>query len=153
MDKQTPRLLFEVLTEIGIIDQLSRTLLEARLPDGLIAPHFDVISHLSRMGDGATPMALARAFQVPKTSMTHTLKGLEQGGYVTLSPNPQDGRSKIVRLTDRGRGLRDQVMQQLGPEMGQLMGKLDVEKLVQLKPVLSALRVLLDENRDPSKAG
>ena len=34
--------LFEVFKEIGIIEQLSRALLEARLPDGLIAPHFGV---------------------------------------------------------------------------------------------------------------
>jgi len=147
--KHSPGLLFEVFTEIGIIDQLTRALLEARLPDGLIAPQFGVISHLTRAGDGATPIALARAFQVPKTSMTHTLKGLEKGGYVTLSPNPQDGRSKVVQLTAKGRGMRDQVMQHLGPEMGQLMQKLDVDKLAELKPALSALRMVLDANRDP----
>ena len=151
MDEQNPGLLFEVFTEIGIIEQLTRALLEARLPDGLIAPHFGVISHLSRVGDRATPVALARAFQVPKTSMTHTLQGLEKGGYVSMAPNPDDGRSKVVRLTDKGRGMRDQIMQKLGPEVAQLAGQIDMEQLAQLKPFLTALRVVLDENRDPVK--
>ncbi len=148
MNRSDPTPLFELFNEIGIIEQLSRTLLEVRLPDGLIAPHFGVLSHLSRGRDGATPVQIARAFQVPKTSMTHTLKGLEQGGYVTLKPNPEDGRSKQVWLTDKGRGLRDQTIQALAPDFAKLLGQFDVERLIEIKPVLTDLRILLDDARD-----
>ncbi|MGB3246285.1 MAG: MarR family transcriptional regulator [Sulfitobacter sp.] len=140
--------LFEVFNEIGIIEQLSRALLEARLPEGLIAPHFNVLSHLTRR-DGATPINMARAFQVPKTSMTHTLKGLESGDYVALKPNPEDGRSKQVWLTDRGRALRDQTIAALAPEFSKLMGEFDPARLADIKPVLTDLRVYLDAARDP----
>ena len=80
--------------------------------------------------------------------MTHTLKGLEQGGYVTLKPNPEDGRSKQVWLTDKGRGLRDRTIQALAPDFVRLLGQFDVERLIEIKPVLTDLRILLDEARD-----
>ena len=143
-----PTVLFELFNEIGIIEQLSRALLEARLPDGLIAPHFAVVSHLSKGRDGATPIDMARAFQVPKTSMTHTLKGLEKHGYVELRPNPSDGRSKQVWLTPKGAAMRGQTIQALAPEFMELVAELDVEKLKSIKPVLSELRAYMDAARD-----
>ena len=48
-----------LFNEIGIIEQLARSLLEAQLPAGLIAPHFNVLSHLSRVRDGQTPLRVA----------------------------------------------------------------------------------------------
>lgn len=147
MKAPDPTVLFEVFNEIGIIEQLSRALLEARLPDGLIAPHFAVVSHLVRR-DGATPINMARAFQVPKTSMTHTLKGLEKGGYVALKPNPEDGRSKQVWLTQKGRALRDQTIGAMAPEFSKLVGEFDALRLAEIKPVLTDLRIYLDAARD-----
>jgi len=84
--------MFELLNEVGIIAQLSRTLMESRLDDGLTIHHFTALNHLVRLGDGKTPMDLARAFQVPKTSMSHTLAGLEKRGLIRMEPNPDDGR-------------------------------------------------------------
>ncbi|MEX0311373.1 MAG: MarR family winged helix-turn-helix transcriptional regulator [Tateyamaria sp.] len=143
-----PSVFFEVFNEIGIIEQLSRAILEARLPHGLIAPHFAVLNHLTRVSDGGTPIKMARAFQVPKTSMTHTLKGLEAHGLVELRPNPDDGRSKRVWLTDRGRALRADVISALGPEFEKLARGFDVSKLVEIRPVLTELRIFLDAARD-----
>ncbi len=147
-DTTDPTVLFELFTEIGIIEQLSRALLEARLPDGLIAPHFAVLNHLTRGRDGATPVDMARAFQVPKTSMTHTLKGLEKAGYVTLRPNPDDGRSKQVWMTPAGRQLQGEVIAALAPQFIQLAQKTDLEKLSAIKPVLQQLRIVMDAARD-----
>ncbi len=96
-------LYFQLFNEIGIINQLSRTAFEARLPDGMVLPQFAVINHLIRVQDGRTPLQLARAFQVPKTSMTHTLAGLEKRGLVEMRANPEDARSKQVWLTEAGR--------------------------------------------------
>ena len=76
---------FAFFNEVGIINQLTTTLLEEALPKGMIAPHFQVLNHLVRLGDGRTPLQMARAFQVPKTSMTHTLSGLEKAAGETQS--------------------------------------------------------------------
>lgn len=148
MTKPDPRVLFEVFKEIGIIEQLSRTQLEARLPDGLIAPHFAVLSHLINRGDGAVPIDMARAFQVPKTSMTHTLKGLAAKGYVELRENPKDGRSKTVWLTRKGRELRERIIADLAPEFENLLGAMDYDRLTGILPTLVALREYMDAARD-----
>lgn len=142
-----PSRLFQIFNEIGIIEQLSRAVLEAHMPEGLIEPHFGVLNHLMRVGDGCTPIAMARAFQVPKTSMTHTLAGLERRGLVEMRPNPRDGRSKQVWLTDTGRMLRDQIIRDMGPELAKLAEALDTERLMAILPVLTELRVYLDKSR------
>ncbi|WP_299777810.1 MarR family transcriptional regulator [uncultured Roseobacter sp.] len=141
---------FDVFNEIGIIEQLSRTLLEARLPDGLIAPHFAVLNHLIRLGDGRAPIDMARAFQVPKTSMTHTVKGLEAQGLVDVRPNPEDGRSKLVWITQKGRATRDQAIADLTPDFERLASGFDTHRLDAILPVLRDLRIFLDEDRNPS---
>ncbi|MEL6808923.1 MAG: MarR family transcriptional regulator [Pseudomonadota bacterium] len=149
MPDPNPSVFFEVFNEIGIIEQLSRAVLEARLPDGLIAPHFTVLNHLCRVADGRTPVDMARAFQVPKTSMTHTLKGLEAHGLVELRPNPEDGRSKQVWLTDAGRALRSQTIAALGTEFARMAADFDTERLLAIRPVLTDLRIMMDAARDP----
>lgn len=141
-------MLFEVFKEIGIIEQLSRAQLEARLPEGLISPHFSVLNHLINRGDGAVPIDMARAFQVPKTSMTHTLKGLAAKGYVELRDNPNDGRSKTVWLTDEGRALRDQTIAALIPGMAEIMENLNLDNIAEMLSTLVALRSYLDAARD-----
>lgn len=148
MSDTSPAILFDFFNEIGIIEQLSRALLEARLPHGLIAPHFTVLNHLTRLGDGRAPIDMARAFQVPKTTLTHTLKGLEALQYIEMRPNPQDGRSKLVYLTDKGRSLRADVISALGPDFARLAGQYDVARLASMLPDLKALRATLDSDRD-----
>lgn len=148
MDKTDPAPLFGLFNEIGIIEQLSRTILESKLPKGLIAPHFGVLNHLVRVADGQTPLTLARAFQVPKTTMTHTIAGLVKHGLVEVRPNPQDGRSKCVWLTGKGRAMRDQAIADLAPEMQTILSGMDKERLMSILPVLTELRQVMDAARD-----
>ena len=148
MPEPAHEMLFEVFNEIGIIHQLTRALLEARLPDGLIVPHFSVVNHLCRLGDGRTPVEIARAFQVPKTSMTHSIKVLEAKGYVEVRPNPEDGRSKCVYLTDKGRALPQLAVARLAQDIDSITASYDPKRLLEIKPVLSELRMVLDAERN-----
>jgi DNA-binding MarR family transcriptional regulator len=148
MPDETHVVLFELFNEIGIIEQLSRASLEARLPPGLIAPHFTVLNHLVRLGDGRAPIDMARAFQVPKTTLTHTLKGLDERGLIEMRPNPQDGRSKLVYLTAKGLGLRNDTIAALGPDLARIARGVDVDGLRAILPALRALRVFLDSERN-----
>lgn len=145
--------MFRLFNEIGIIAQLSRALLEAAMPDGMVYPHFVVLNHLVRVGDGKTPLELARAFQVPKTSMTHTLAGLERAGYVSVGPNPEDGRSKLVSITAAGRSFRDDVIARLGPDLERLAASLGPGRASALLPDLEALRDVLDRSRPEPRGG
>lgn len=140
---------FRLFNEIAIIEQLSRALFEARLPAGFVLPQFAVLNHLVRVGDGKTPLALARAFQVPKTSMTHSLAVLERAGLIDLRPNPKDARSKLVHITEAGRAFRQSAIESLAPDIEQIAGAIPPERAAALLPDLEALRRFLDEQRDP----
>ena len=139
---------FRLFNEIGIIGQLSRALFEKRLPDGIILPQFSVLNHLVRLGNTPSPLALARAFQVPKTSMTHTLAGLEARGLIEMRPNPEDGRSKLVHLTEAGRAVRNAAIADLTGAMASFVDELGAERIAALVPELERIRVYLDNNRD-----
>lgn len=67
----------EFFNEIGILHQLSRAAFETRLFDLMTVAHFLVLNNFIRVRDGQTPLAMAKAFQILKTSMTYTLMGLE----------------------------------------------------------------------------
>ncbi len=149
VDPQEALRIFGFFTEVGIISQLSRALFEARLPDGVSVAHFSVVNHLVRVEDGRTPLELARAFQVAKTTMTHTLSGLEKLGLIAMKPNPRDGRSKCVWLTQKGRTFREQAQRDLIADLGPLSGKLDLEEMLSIVPALERVRKILDTHRDP----
>lgn len=148
MPDETDRLYFQFFTEIAIIAQLSRTLLERRLPDGVTMAHFSVISHLVRRGDGQTPMKIADAFQTPKTSLTHTLAGLEARGLIEMRANPEDGRSKQVWVTSAGRALMEQAMTGMSPDIDDLAQAFAPAEMAGLLPDLSRIRAILDAARD-----
>ena len=139
---------FRLFNEIAIIEQLSRAMLERVMPPGLIQPHFAVLNHLVRVVDGRTPLEIARAFQVPKTTMTHTLAGLVARGLVEERPNPDDGRSKRIWLTDAGRAFREETIAALRPAFGPLLAAFPPEQAATLLPDLEALRRVLDAARD-----
>ncbi len=139
---------FHFFNEIGILNQLSRALLEARLPGDLISPHFGVVNHLIRVRDGGTPLQIARAFQVPKTTMTHTLAGLEKHGLIEMRPNPDDKRSKQVWLTPKGRAFRDETVMALQEDMEGFMAEFPIEEVMALTPTLTRMREFLDAARD-----
>lgn len=146
-EAQTKAKLFQVLTEIGIIQQLSATRFNRLLPEGLHISHFGVLNHLARVGEGQTPVQLADAFQVTRPTMSHTLAVLQKRGLVALRPNPADKRSKLVFLSESGGALRLKALEALAPEMAGLAEALDIEALVTILPQLEQLRQYLDSHR------
>lgn len=140
--------IFQFFNEVAIISQLSTTLMNRQLPDGLHLSHFGVLNHLTRLGDGKTPLSIANAFQVTKGNMTNTLTKLSNKGYIRLAPHAKDGRSKLVFMTDEGRVFHKHAMESLMPTIEKLSGKLNVEAMMKMVPDLAAVRQVLDENRE-----
>ncbi|MEM8580514.1 MAG: MarR family transcriptional regulator [Pseudomonadota bacterium] len=143
-----PNPMFDLFNEIGIISQLSRAFFEARLPDGMVLPHFSVLNHLVRVGEGRTPVQIARAFQVPKNSMTHTLGGLETRGLIEVRPNPKDGRSKTIWLTEAGRSFREEAIARVGRDIIPMLPEMDAEEVARTLGFLKQLREEMDRARD-----
>lgn len=142
------RAYFTLFNEIGILEQLSRAIFEARLPKGVLVSHFAVLNHLVRVGDGRTPLDLARAFQVPKTTLSHTLALLEGRGWIEMRPNPDDKRSKQVWITATGRAFREEAIASLAPDLAAIAAAFPPAQVAALLPGLTALRAHLDRARD-----
>jgi len=148
MDEQDLALYFELFNEVGIIEQLSRTSFEVQLPHGFLQSHFSVLNHLIRVRDGGTPLQLANAFQVPKTTMTHTLSVLEKHSLIVMRANPKDGRSKCVWITDQGKVFRDESIAKLSNSLIPLSKQIESKKVTAILPILKELRIYLDDHRD-----
>ena len=52
--------------------------------------------------DGTTAVELGRRLGISKQAAGKTIATLERLGYVHRAPAPDDGRQKVVELTDRG---------------------------------------------------
>ncbi len=138
---------FQLFTEIGILEQLSRSALQKRLPAGVLFSHFTVLNHLVRVQDGRTPIEIAKTYQIPKTSMTHTLSGLEKAGFIEMRTNESDARSKRVWLTDKGRDLLESIISATAEEVKDLEQLYSVEKVKSILPEMEELRKIMDARR------
>jgi DNA-binding MarR family transcriptional regulator len=79
--------------------------------------------------------------------MTHTLAGLEKAGLVRFAPNPKDGRSKCVLLTDAGRAFRDDAVARLGPDLAAIARDIPPARIAAVLPLLAEMRGWLDRER------
>lgn len=58
--------------------------------------------------EGGTPStALGPKMGMEATSVTRTLKSMEEKGLIERRPNPEDGRGVLIHLTDFGREKRE----------------------------------------------
>ena len=147
----TPRdfMLLATLTEIGIASQLLSARFERTRPGGLNEAQFTVLHHFARQNLAeSTPTKLARAFQLSKGALTNTLQRLEALGFVALTPDPADGRGKIVRPTAEGLAARDAALTDLTPSLSQLFADVPTAEIEAAYPLLRKLRFALDDAPD-----
>ncbi|KRC78567.1 MarR family transcriptional regulator [Achromobacter sp. Root83] len=81
------------------VSQLYDTVLA---PCGLKVSQHSILVHIARAG---TPSMtdLARAMVLDRSALAHNLKPLQRDGYVRMTRDPLDGRSRRVELTETGR--------------------------------------------------
>lgn len=79
---------------------------------GLDHGAFDVLATLRRAGPPyrLTPTALYRELVLTSGAVTHRVDALAKAGLVDRVPDPDDRRSSLVALTERGRALVDDAM-------------------------------------------
>jgi DNA-binding MarR family transcriptional regulator len=147
VDKEADNAIFRFFNEIGIIAQLSGHLLESILPHELKMAHFSVLNHLARLGGAPTPVELARAMQVTKGAMTNTVGRLERRGYVSVTPDPHDGRAKRVQITDAGLSVRNEAIAAIMPVVMDLAKNVSAPDMIETLPLLEKVRGYLDINR------
>jgi DNA-binding MarR family transcriptional regulator len=103
--------------------------------------HTAVFQHVLDAGSRITE--LAERAQLTKPTVVYLVNDLEAMGYVERTPDPDDGRAKLVRLTERGRAARHvgrAALVALETEWSTALGE---ERLGQLRELLLELRVFL----------
>lgn len=141
--------LFSLFNEIGIINQLANAAFTAVLPTGITLAQFSILNHFVRLElETKPPKDLASAFQVTRATMTSTLTRLERSGLVKIAPNPEDGRGKLVSITEKGRAMREECITRLQGPLEDANTILDDEEVAALLPLLASVRAKLDRARD-----
>lgn len=106
--KERPDLDVEPMGLIGRMRRLSlhlsREMEKTWAAHGLNAASFDVLATLRRSGSdfALSPTDLLATTMVTSGTMTNRIDQLEKAGLVRRIPNPDDGRSFLISLTDRG---------------------------------------------------
>jgi len=140
-------LAFQVLNEIGIIEQLASHRADRLLAPALNLPQFTVLNHFARLGGERSLSQLAVNMQVTKGAMTNTVARLAAKGLLAVKPDPNDGRGKLVSLTDSGRMARDKAVGQFAVGLAPVTRAVSAQEFAQLMPVLRKLREWFDGNR------
>lgn len=102
---------------IGRINRLallfSKPIATEMLAQGIERGEFDVVGTLRRSGPPheLSPTQLYQDLMLSSGGLTNRLKRLTDKGLITRRPNPDDGRSDLVCLTQTGIALADQVFQ------------------------------------------
>jgi DNA-binding MarR family transcriptional regulator len=88
---------------------LARRFDEAFRPFDLTNQQFSLLMSLNR--PEPPPMGpVADLLAIDRTTLTAALKPLERRGLVKVMPNPQDARSRVLKLTTKGRQLLTRAM-------------------------------------------
>ncbi|MFT4210758.1 MAG: MarR family winged helix-turn-helix transcriptional regulator [Microbacterium sp.] len=107
---------------------------------GLETGEFEILSSLCVAPHGtSTPSELSALTRTPSATMANRAERLEQRGYVKRRWNPDDTRSRIVRITPEGRQAAERGMRELVAAETRMLGALSAEQRAQLVELLRVL--------------
>ena len=93
---------------------------------------------------GTRPSELAEATQLTKQTLGSILDQLERAGYVARTPDPADGRARLVTITDRGHELVALSLPVVTAIEAAWAEHLGPERTRQLREALTELRAITD---------
>lgn len=94
----------EIASELRIAVTRAARRLRQEAGLDLTATQIAALAMLDRHGP-QTPSELAARERIQRPTATRLIARLEQGGLVTRTRDPQDGRVSVIALTDEGRAL------------------------------------------------
>jgi len=118
---------------------------------GLTGPSFAVIATLRRVGKPyqLSQRALTDALQLTGGTISVRIDRLERDGLVTRLPDPHDQRGVLVRLTEAGKRLFEQIAPIHLANEDRLLSALNEEQREQLATLLHILLLSFDAPEDP----
>jgi DNA-binding MarR family transcriptional regulator len=101
--------------------------------------------------DGSRLTELAEAAQVTKQTVGFLVDQLERAGYVERTPDPRDGRARLVRVAERGAAAVRASMVVIAEIEARWAGQLGPARMAQLREALTALREITDPYRSTGR--
>ena len=101
----------------------------------LSVPHMAVLQYPGP--DGVRPSVLAERAGMSKQAMNQLLASLEASGYVARSAAKDDGRSRVVRFTKRGRAAYARIADILSDIEREWIAELGAQPFADLKALLT----------------
>jgi DNA-binding MarR family transcriptional regulator len=137
------------LCTAGKVRRLSRRISqiydEALSRHGLTIGQFGLLSCLSRR-HGLAISALAGRLGADSSTVSRLVRPLAAAGLLRIDADPEDRRGRLVRLTDKGHGVRGAAYHAWLAAQTEVAERLGAGRL-------AALRFLLDEAHDRLEAG
>ena len=98
--------------------------------------------------DTGTPStSLGPRMGIEPTSLSRTIKNLEERGLIVRKPNPEDGRSVLICLTEYGREMRDVSKGTVLTFNNKVRDVIDPQKLKHFFEVVTNIHNLIDNNQ------
>ncbi|WP_432558899.1 MarR family winged helix-turn-helix transcriptional regulator [Granulicoccus sp. GXG6511] len=109
----------------------------------IVGWEFDVLAALRRAGVPyeLSPGRLLKETLVTSGTMTNRVDRLVARGFVSRSPDPDDRRGVLVRLTEAGRNVVDGALESLLAQEKELLAGIDGAQRRQLSELLRALMI------------
>jgi DNA-binding MarR family transcriptional regulator len=109
-----------------------------------------ILDALGRM-QKASQAELARAFDLTPASMSTMTARLLQAGYILRTPHPDEARSNVLQLSDKGRGLLVEVYRAWSDIDQMIVGTMGQANAAHLAELTGELRDALG-GRGPNRA-
>lgn len=113
--------------------------------EGVRQAHGSVFRHLTP--DGSRVTELAERAGMTKQSMAYLVDSLHENGYVRFEPDPDDGRAKLVKLTERGEAALGALLEASRRAEEEAAGHLGEDGLRELRGLLARLAEALSHAR------
>ena len=117
-------------------ERLALARVEAALKHAGLPPlaWYDVLLELERAGEtGLRPFELERALLLAQYNLSRLLDRIEREGLIERAPCPEDGRGHVLRLSARGRAMRNAMWpiyaQAIEAAVGSRLDKTEAEML------------------------
>lgn len=97
--------------------------------------------------EGTPSTALGPKMGMEVTSLSRTLKNMEEKNLVHREPNPEDGRSVLIKLTDYGCEMRDKSKESVLRFNEVLQQHISKDDLMTFKKVTNKILELINEKQ------
>jgi DNA-binding MarR family transcriptional regulator len=118
---------------------------EASKFDGSMAIGFALLSIDKE--DGTPSTYISNRMGMEPTSLTRTLKTLEEKGLITRKKNPEDGRGVLISLTDLGKEMRGKSKETVLKFNESIKKNISEEKLNHFMEVAEVINDLITEKK------